>query len=118
MRRDHHASAIGADTDVRFHHRNIFDVLGDAGRNTWTHYTLLDAPDWMSNDIQRKLLGEIVRTSADGAVVLHRSVETDSMPERQGLGRHFVPMAEASELATKLDRTRQFRRVSFYQVAH
>jgi S-adenosylmethionine-diacylglycerol 3-amino-3-carboxypropyl transferase len=118
MRRDHHASSIGADTDVRFHHRNIFDVLGDAGPNTWTHYTLLDAPDWMSNDVQHKLLGEIVRTSADGAVVLHRSVETDSMPERHGLERHFVPMVEASDLATKLDRTRQFRRVSFYQVAH
>ena len=118
MRRDHHEMSLGSPTDLRFHHRNIFDVLADAGPRTWTHYTLLDAPDWMSNDIQRKLLSEILRTSEDGAVVLHRSVETDSMPERHGLSRHFVPMAEASDLGTRMDRTRQFRRVSFYQVAH
>jgi S-adenosylmethionine-diacylglycerol 3-amino-3-carboxypropyl transferase len=118
LRRDHQKAALGAKTDVRFHHRNIFDVLGDAGRNTWTHYTLLDAPDWMPNDVQRKLLGEIVRTSADGAVVLHRSVEEGSLPERHGMSRHFRPMVEASELATKLDRTRQFRRVNLYQVEH
>jgi S-adenosylmethionine-diacylglycerol 3-amino-3-carboxypropyl transferase len=118
MRRDHHEASLGADTQVRYHHRNIFDVLGEAGPKTWTHYTLLDAPDWMPNAVQGKLLGEILRTSEDGAVVLHRSVETDSMPERHGFGRHFIPMTEASDLATELDRTRQFRRVSFYQVAH
>lgn len=118
LRRDHHKAALGAKTDLRFHHRNIFDVLGAAGRNTWTHYTLLDAPDWMPNEIQRKLLNEIVRTSADGAVVLHRSVEEGSLPERHGMTRHFRPMTEATELATKLDRTRQFRRVNLYQVGH
>ena len=118
LRRDHHQAALGANTDVRFHHRNIFDVLGAAGRNTWTHYTLLDAPDWMPGDVQRRLLSEIVRTSADGAVVLHRSVEEGSLPDCHGMGRHFRLMTEASELATKLDRTRQFRRVNLYQVEH
>jgi S-adenosylmethionine-diacylglycerol 3-amino-3-carboxypropyl transferase len=118
MRRDHHEHSLGADTDVRFHHKNIFDVLGSAGPKSWTHYTLLDAPDWMPNDVQRKLLDEIIRTSTDGAVVLHRSVEEGSLPERHGMERHFVPMVEATELATQLDRTRQFRRVAFYQVAH
>jgi hypothetical protein len=34
------------------------------------------------------------------------------------MDRHFRPMAEATELATQLDRTRQFRRVSFYRVEH
>ncbi|MGD0677442.1 MAG: DUF3419 family protein [Polyangiaceae bacterium] len=118
LRRDHHEAAVGAKTDVRFHHRNIFDVLGAAGPKSWTHYTLLDAPDWMPNDVQRKLLDEIVRTSADGAVMLHRSVEEACLPERHGMDRHFRPMSEATELATRLDRTRQFRRVSFYRVEH
>ncbi len=118
LRKDHHEASLGAPTDVRFHHGNILDVLAAAGRNTWTHYTLLDAPDWMPPAVQRRLLGEIVRTSVDGAVVLHRSVEDASLPERHGLGRHFTPMMEETALATQLDRTRQFRRVSFHRIAH
>lgn len=119
MRKDHHEAAQKAqDTELRFHHKNIFDVLGDAGKNTWTHYTLCDAPDWMPHAVQGKLLREIFRTSQDGAVFLHRSVEEGSMPERHGLDRHFIPMTEATEIATRLDRTRQFRRVAFYRVAH
>jgi S-adenosylmethionine-diacylglycerol 3-amino-3-carboxypropyl transferase len=118
MRRDHHEASLGAKTDVRFHHRNIFDVLADAGPKTWTHFTLLDAPDWMASETQQKLLDEILRTSTDGAVVLHRSVEEGSLPERHRMDKHFLPMQEATELATRLDRTRQFRSVSFYRVAH
>jgi S-adenosylmethionine-diacylglycerol 3-amino-3-carboxypropyl transferase len=118
LRKDHHAASLGAPTDVRFHHSNILDVLGAAGKNTWTHYTLLDAPDWMPRAVQRKMLDEILRTSVDGAVVLHRSVEDTSVPERHGLERHFVPMVEETALATQLDRTRQFRRVSFHRIAH
>jgi S-adenosylmethionine-diacylglycerol 3-amino-3-carboxypropyl transferase len=93
-------------------------VLGDAGKNSWTHYTLCDAPDWMPHAVQGKLLREIFRTSQDGAIVLHRSVEEESLPGRHGLERHFLPMEEATEIATRLDRTRQFRRVAFYRVAH
>jgi len=118
LRKDHHEASLDAPTDVRFHHGNILDVLGAAGRNTWTHYTLLDAPDWMPRAAQRRLLDEILRTSADGAVVLHRSVEDTSLPERHGLERHFVPMVEETALATQLDRTRQFRRVCFNRIAH
>jgi len=118
MRRDHHESALGTDTEVRFHNRNIFDVLGAAGRNSWTHFTLLDAPDWMPNEVQRRLLDEILRTSQDGAVVLHRSVEVDSFPEKHGMERHFRTMADASRIATELDRTRQYRQVTFYRVEH
>jgi S-adenosylmethionine-diacylglycerol 3-amino-3-carboxypropyl transferase len=118
LRRDHKEAAFGAETEVRFHHRNILDVLSAAGPNAWTHYTLCDAPDWMPHGVQRTLLREIFRTSADGAVVLHRSVEEDSLPERHGLERHFRLMADATEAASRLDRTRQFRRVSFYRVEH
>ena len=119
MRQDHHEKSLGADTDVRFHHKNIFDVLGAAGKNTWTHYTLLDAPDWMPNEVQRRLLNEIIRTSADGAVVLHRSVEETALPERhEGMDRHFRKMVEATQIATQLDRTRQYQSVNFYRIEH
>lgn len=118
LRRGHHAKSLGADTKVRFHHRNIFDVLADAGRDAWTHYTLCDAADWMPHAVQQKLLREILRTSADGAIVLHRSVEHAPLPERHGLEGHFRLMTEAAATATRLDRTRQFRRVDFYQVQH
>ncbi|HEY4013546.1 MAG TPA: DUF3419 family protein [Polyangiaceae bacterium] len=118
LRREHHAKSLGADTAVRFHHRNILEVLGEAGPRAWTHYTLCDAVDWMPLDVQRTLLREIVRTSDDGAIVLHRSVEEGGLPERHGLARHFQPMIEATEAATRLDRTRQFRHVGFYRVQH
>ncbi len=118
LRKDHHEASRVSPTHVRFHHTNIFDVLGAAGPNTWTHYTLLDAPDWMPRAMQQKLLSEIRRTSVDGAVVLHRSVEDTSLPERHGAERNFVPMVEETTLATELDRTRQFRRVNFHRIAH
>jgi S-adenosylmethionine-diacylglycerol 3-amino-3-carboxypropyl transferase len=118
LRKDHHDASRVAPTRVRFHHGNILDVLGAAGPNTWTHFTLLDAPDWMPRAMQRRLLAEILRTGVDGAVVLHRSVEDASLPEQHGLERHFTPMVEATALATQLDRTRQFRRVSFHRIVH
>jgi S-adenosylmethionine-diacylglycerol 3-amino-3-carboxypropyl transferase len=118
LRRGRHESSFGAKTKVAFHHKNIFDVLAGAGPNTWTHYTLCDAPDWMPDGARHKLLQEIFRTSADGAVVLHRSVDEGLLPERHGLDRHFRLMAEATAIATQTDRTRQFRRVAFYRVEH
>ncbi len=118
LRRDHHEASLGAKTKVDFHHKNIFDVLAAAGPNRWTHYTLCDAPDWMSDAARQTLLREIFRTSADGAVVLHRSVDDGLLPERHGLDRHFRLMKEATEAASRMDRTRQYRRVAFYQVAH
>ena len=118
LRRDHHVASLHAETELRFHHRGILDVLGDAGPHTWTHYTLCDAPDWMAPDVQRKLVREIFRTSADGAVLLHRSVEEVNLPGCDAVGRHFRPMTEATEVATRLDRTRQYRRVAFYRIEH
>ena len=50
--------------------------------------------------------------------MLHRSVEVDSFPEKHGMERHFRTMADASRIATELDRTRQYRQVTFYRVEH
>ncbi len=116
LRRDHHDASFGAKTKVRFHHRNIIDVLRAAGPRAWTHYTLCDAPDWMPHEVQNTLMREILRTSADGAIFLHRSVEGSMLPECHGIGRHFRLMTHATDVATRLDRTRQFRRVAFYRI--
>lgn len=118
LRRDHHEQSLGAPTDVRFHKTNIFDVLASAPANNWSHYTLCDATDWMSEKQQARLFDEILRTSKDGARVLYRSVEDDSLIARHGLMRHFQLDEEASRIATEQDRTRQYRRVNFYNVCH
>lgn len=118
LRRDHHEASLGAPTNVRYHLGNLFSLLAEAGPNTWSHYTFCDAPDWMSEPIQRSLLEEVLRTSRDGAIMLVRSVEEDSFVEKHGLDRHFLRMGEESDLATAVDRSSLYRRVDFFQVAH
>jgi len=118
LREDHHCESKRATTNMRYTNGNIFDTLHEAGRNTWSHYTLCDAPDWMPEKTQRHLLKEIIRTSRDGARVLYRTVEKESLAERLGLERHLQLDVEASDIASREDRSRQYRRVNFYTVVH
>ncbi|MFK7926746.1 MAG: DUF3419 family protein [Myxococcota bacterium] len=118
LRKDRWESSFRAPTSVRYHNRNLFEVLGSAGAKTWSHYTLCDAPDWLDQDSQRHLLDEIFRTSRDGAIVLARSVEGHSMVENVGYEKRFIPMVEATDASTEQDRSRQYRKVAFYRVAH
>ena len=119
LRKDRHErSSNDSPTSVRFHHGNIFDCLENAGRKTWSHYTLCDAPDWMPPEVQGKLLDQIHRTSKDGAIVLARSVEPESFIERIDEGRRFQLIEDASAKATVEDRSRQYRRVDFFRVTH
>lgn len=118
LRRDRHARSFGAPTRVEFHHRDIFDVLAAAGSNTWSHYTLCDAPDWMPAPAQRRLLNEIVRTSRDGGIVMYRSVERDSLVARHGLEDRLQPLLERSRAASALDRSRQYQAVNYYRIVH
>ena len=109
---------IEASTEMRYHRANLFDVLDRSAARSYTHYTLCDAPDWMPEATQRRLLNGILRTSRDGAIVLYRSVEDECMVERLGFARRFVPLRDRTEQATHADRSRQYRAVRFYQVAH
>ncbi|NVB40352.1 DUF3419 family protein [Pseudenhygromyxa sp. WMMC2535] len=118
LRRDHHARSSQAPTDMRYHNRNIFDVLGRAEADTWSHYTLCDAVDWMPEAAQQQLFAEIFRTSRDGAKLLYRSVEDRSLIEHHGLEGRFVLDRQASDWASQADRSRQYRRVNVYTVAH
>lgn len=119
LRRDRWEDAQGGETDLRFHNRNLFDILGEAGPDTWSHYTLCDAVDWMPEPVQRRLLDEILRTSREGAIVLWRSVEEEdrfgTIVGRLGYGDRFTRV-EGSENAAEMDRTRMYRQVNFFQV--
>ena len=117
LRPDRHASSVGSPTRTTWNNANLFDILAEGGADTWSHYLLCDAPDWMPAPVQRRLLDEILRTSRDGAVVLCRSVEDTDLVERAGMGRHFRLKPESAQ-ATRLDRSRQYRRVCFYEVCH
>ncbi|MEM6961625.1 MAG: DUF3419 family protein [Myxococcota bacterium] len=118
VRADHHERSCGSDTVMNYQRENIFKVLERGAPNSWTHYTFCDAPDWMSDEAQLKLFKEVLRTSQDGGRLLYRSVEDHSLIEKHGLGRHFQLDNAASDRASELDRTRQYRRVNFYTICH
>jgi len=118
LRRDRWERSFRSPTTMRFHNRNLFEVLGQAGPDTWSHYTLCDAPDWLDNPTQVRLLEEILRTSRDGAIVLARSVEGRGLVDGSGLEDRFKLLTDASDTATLDDRSRQYRRIAFYRVEH
>jgi S-adenosylmethionine-diacylglycerol 3-amino-3-carboxypropyl transferase len=115
LREDRWERSQQARTETRWHHGNLFDVLAAAGPNTWSHYTFCDAPDWMPPNVQHQLLGEVLRTARPGAIVLRRSVEDDCIIESAGMTDRFKRL-DISERATIEDRSRQYRRVDFYEV--
>jgi S-adenosylmethionine-diacylglycerol 3-amino-3-carboxypropyl transferase len=118
LRRDRHERSLDSPTTVRYHHRDIFELLDGGASKTWSHYVLCDALDWMPAAVQRRMLLSILRTSRDGGVLQYRSVEPDSIVQRFGLERHFQRMAAVSHQATELDRTRQYRSVNLYRIVH
>jgi S-adenosylmethionine-diacylglycerol 3-amino-3-carboxypropyl transferase len=117
LRRDRFERTRGTPTEITYHPRNVFDVLDDAAPGSYTHFTLCDAPDWLSTADQRRLLDRVATTATDGATVLVRTVGDDCMVTKLGLEKRFVPQTKESNLMTSLDRTRQYRRVQLYRVA-
>ena len=117
LRKDRHERSSRSSTSVAYHNRNIFEVLGEARPETWSHFTLCDAPDWMSDETQKRLFEAVIRAGRPGGVVQYRTVERDSLIERHGMTDRLQPMVEETELATALDRTRQFRGVRYYRIA-
>jgi S-adenosylmethionine-diacylglycerol 3-amino-3-carboxypropyl transferase len=118
LRRDHHERSYRSETTVAYHHRSIFDVLDDAQPRTWSHFTMCDAPDWMSDAAQKRLFQAVIRAGRDGGVLQYRTVERTSLVERHGLADRLQPMVAETEMATALDRTRQFRGVRYYRIVN
>ncbi len=116
LRRDRFELAKDAPTRVSYRRQNILEVLERAPARSYTHYSFLDAPDWLDAPTQRRLLGGVLRTAKDGARIVTRSVEDTCMVERAGLARRIRRLEEVSERATRADRTRQYRRVNVYEV--
>jgi S-adenosylmethionine-diacylglycerol 3-amino-3-carboxypropyl transferase len=116
LRKDHHERSRGSSTSVAYHHRSIFDVLDEAQPSTWSHFTLCDAPDWMSDSAQKRLFQAVIRAGRDGGVLQYRTVERTSLVERHGLADRLQPMVAETEMATALDRTCQFGGVRYYRI--
>ena len=115
LRKDRWENSLGAPTELRFRHGNLFDVLDEAGPGTWSHYTMCDAIDWMPEQIQRRLFDEIRRTARPGATLLVRSVEDDDPIATTGANA-FLEKLPCSAAASLADRSRQYRQVNFYRV--
>src|SRR5262249_12842283 len=96
LRPERHAQSVGAPTRLAFRNERVFDSLAAAAPDTWSHFLLCDAVDWMQHAAQRRLFDEIYRTARDGAVVLYRSVEDASLVERHGLGDRFLALERES----------------------
>jgi len=116
LRRERYQRSLGADVPVRYHNDNFITVMRRAGANSWSHYILSDAPDWMPEHVQREMLGEIARTARPGALILRRTVENDCIMERNQLTRRFERLNEPSDFATESERSRQFQRVDLYRL--
>jgi len=116
LRRDRFERAKEAPTRVGYRRENVLDVLDRAPRRSYSHYSFLDAPDWLDAPTQKRLLDGVLRTAKDGARMVTRSVEDDCMVERAGLSRRIRRLDELSDRATRADRTRQYRRVNVYEV--
>ncbi len=117
LRRDSHEASLESPTDVRYHRGSIFGVLEEAGPNSWSHFCLLDVPDWLPEASQKRLLEELQRTGREGATILYRSVEEESIFERHGMADRFPELESETEKATQQDRTRQYKRVRFHRLA-
>ncbi len=116
LRKEAHLSSREAESKFLFHHESIFNVLEKGGPNTWTHYSLCDAIDWMPRPVQSKLLTEIGRTAQPGSRVLLRSVEDRDIIVECGFEDKFRRLVPESERARVEDRSCQYQRVDFYEV--
>ncbi len=117
LRQDRHERSSRSETTVAYHNRYIHDVLDEAKARTWSHFTLCDAPDWMADADQKRLFEAVLRTGKPGGVMQYRTVERDSLVERHGMTDRLQPMVHETQMATALDRTRQFRGVRYYRIA-
>lgn len=116
LRQANHARSLGAPTTTRYHHRSFLEVLSEAEERTWSHYNFSDAMDWLSVDLQRRALAEVVRTSRPGALFINRSVEETCLISQLGLERWFERLSPESDEATAMERAGLYRRVDLYRV--
>ncbi len=89
--------------DVR--HENFIDFLKEQPASTLGCYVLLDAQDWMTDDILNSLWQEITRTAKPGARVIFRTAGDDTiLPGRVNdaiLRNWFYDVEKCREMTTR-----------------
>lgn len=102
--------------DVR--HANFIDVLAGEADASVDRYVLLDAQDWMTDDVLTRLWREITRTTAAGARVIFRTAAEETLlPGRvpdEILSRWDYSADEARELTLR-DRSAIYGGVHLYR---
>ena len=93
---------------MEIQHRSFTEYLEAAEDDTIDAYVLLDAQDWMTDDILKGLWREIARTSRPGARVIFRTAGEESiLPGRvpDEILSQFAYDAEKCRAWTKRDRS-------------
>lgn len=116
LRADYHQASAQSRTEIRWHHRDIFDTLEDQDDDHWTYVNCSDAIDWMDSQTQRRLFDLVHRKGTDGATLLLRSVEGADLIERHGLQDRFRLRREDSEHASAEERSCLYEQVAFYEL--
>ena len=75
-----HFAAVRVRADrVEVLHANLIDHLAECPDRSRDAYVLLDAQDWMTDEVLNRLWREIVRTAKPGARVIFRTAAVESL---------------------------------------
>ncbi|WP_448502353.1 DUF3419 family protein [Sphingomonas sp.] len=79
LRREHHAALVERVDRVEIRHANMCDYLDAMPDASLDRYVLLDAQDWMTDEVLTRLWCAITRTARPGARVLFRTAAAPSL---------------------------------------
>ncbi|MBU2532105.1 MAG: DUF3419 family protein [Alphaproteobacteria bacterium] len=108
LQRDNYENLKQRIDRLEIQHRSFTEYLEATGDNSLDAYVLLDAQDWMTDDILVGLWREIARTSRPGARVIFRTAGEESiLPGRvpEEILSKFTYDAEKCRAWTKRDRS-------------
>lgn len=108
LQREHYDNLKQRIDGLEIQHRSFTEYLEAAGDDTIDAYVLLDAQDWMTDEILTGLWREIARTSRPGARVIFRTAGEESiLPGRvpDEILSQFTYDAEKCRAWTKRDRS-------------
>ncbi|MEX2571694.1 MAG: DUF3419 family protein [Gemmatimonadota bacterium] len=116
LRPQTHERSLGSSTSVHFWRTSLLARLQREPTERWTHFCLSDVVDWLSDGDRTALLMAIHRAAAPGARVVCRTVEDSTIIDELGLSSRFRLVEPESTEASRVERSRLYRRVNFYEV--
>lgn len=75
----HYDALVGNLDRADIHHCNFADYLARHDNGSFDRFVLLDAQDWMTDEVLNRLWSEITRTSRSGARVIFRTAAAPSL---------------------------------------